>query len=576
MSGPTTRSPNLTPRVVAVESNSATGLPSKLSIASNLSDVANTGTSRANLRVPVLLPAACVATANVALTGLQTIDGYTLVDGDQALLSAQTTASQNGPWVAHSGAWTRPSDFPSAGVLKARTITIIGGSGHAKETWLLQTNASVTVDTTAQAWVLAAIGGASGGGATPQFTVGRRIAPGATIRPGIVQGRVPLFTRSGARQTSSNGTDVAEYSVVAKKAIGDGDGVRVLFTNYLGAGFGNTITIKAAVRTADGRVAPLFAGGARAITIDVGCHAVAEGSCQWRSGDIVTLRVFIEPRDASGALIAGGIWPRSFTTAQAAYGETVVSGGLAVDLTLASDASQPAAAVGPAYGPLGIWGARTSPATSAVVLGAHGDSITAGTGDDQTLVNGPGFLARAVAGTIPFLNTAIPGVQIDYATSAPCASMMPLESCSTIYDATGANNLNYSVLTPEDIIDAKLGAWRILSLLGARLRTITLFPRNGIPPAGVTSWAGYNNWVRDGGPIDATTKLRAAIGATGGSVLRFGSTGHYVHGYDEIADLVATDRTACTYKPGMSDDGTHPNSVGAVLASGGVNLGAMV
>lgn len=133
----------------------------KLDKAGNLVDVASTGTTRANIRVPVLLPAACVATANVALTGLQTIDGYTLLDGDQVLLTVQTTASQNGPWVAHSGAWVRPTDFSSGAVLKARTITIISGTAHATETWLLQTNGSVTVDTTAQTWVLATVASAA-------------------------------------------------------------------------------------------------------------------------------------------------------------------------------------------------------------------------------------------------------------------------------------------------------------------------------------------------------------------------------------------------------------------------------
>ena len=122
--------------------------------ANNLSDVNNAGTSRQNIHVPSLSPAACVAAANVAsLSGLNTYDGYTLTAGDQVLLIAQSTASQNGPWVAAAGAWTRPTDFATGNSVKARSIQIIQGTTYGGSTYLLQTNSSITVDTTSQTWV---------------------------------------------------------------------------------------------------------------------------------------------------------------------------------------------------------------------------------------------------------------------------------------------------------------------------------------------------------------------------------------------------------------------------------------
>lgn len=54
------------------------------------------------------------STSNVAvLSGiLTTIDGTLLsTPGDRVLLTAQSTASQNGIWVIAAGAWTRPADF---------------------------------------------------------------------------------------------------------------------------------------------------------------------------------------------------------------------------------------------------------------------------------------------------------------------------------------------------------------------------------------------------------------------------------------------------------------------------------
>jgi hypothetical protein len=48
-----------------------------------------------------------VATTNVAVSGLQTIDELSLEASDRVLLTAQTTASQNGIWIVASGAWSR-------------------------------------------------------------------------------------------------------------------------------------------------------------------------------------------------------------------------------------------------------------------------------------------------------------------------------------------------------------------------------------------------------------------------------------------------------------------------------------
>lgn len=50
-----------------------------------------------------------VATTNRATTGLAAIDGVTPVAGERILLTANTTASENGPWIAAAGAWSRPA-----------------------------------------------------------------------------------------------------------------------------------------------------------------------------------------------------------------------------------------------------------------------------------------------------------------------------------------------------------------------------------------------------------------------------------------------------------------------------------
>lgn len=85
-----------------------------------------------------------------------TFDGYLLAAGDQILLTAQSTASQNGAWVIPagvSGAWSRPTDFATGVVVKARHVSIIEGTIYGATAWMLQTTSSITVDTDSQTWV---------------------------------------------------------------------------------------------------------------------------------------------------------------------------------------------------------------------------------------------------------------------------------------------------------------------------------------------------------------------------------------------------------------------------------------
>lgn len=100
---------------------------------------------------------AVVATTNQALSGLPTIDGVTVADGTMVLLSAQGTGSQNGPWIAHSGAWTRPSWYPSGGTTQAFqfiAVFIRLGTTYQGTTWRQTAAGPITIDTTATTWAV--------------------------------------------------------------------------------------------------------------------------------------------------------------------------------------------------------------------------------------------------------------------------------------------------------------------------------------------------------------------------------------------------------------------------------------
>jgi hypothetical protein len=92
-------------------------------------------------------------TANITLSGPQTIDGISVVAGDRVLVKNQTTAAQNGIYVCAAGAWTRATDADSDAEVTAGMFTFIEeGTTNADTGWVLSTNQPITVGTTSLAF----------------------------------------------------------------------------------------------------------------------------------------------------------------------------------------------------------------------------------------------------------------------------------------------------------------------------------------------------------------------------------------------------------------------------------------
>lgn len=78
-------------------------------VSGNPSISVDTNSSTGKLSVEV------ATTANITLTGTQTIDGVAVVAGDRVLVKNQSTGSANGIYIVAAGAWTRATDFDSTG-----------------------------------------------------------------------------------------------------------------------------------------------------------------------------------------------------------------------------------------------------------------------------------------------------------------------------------------------------------------------------------------------------------------------------------------------------------------------------
>lgn len=92
-------------------------------------------------------------TANITLSGTQTIDGVAVIAGDRVLVKNQSTASQNGIYVVAAGAWSRASDNDASEEMLNATVMVQEGTTNADTQWTCSTNAPITLNTTALTFV---------------------------------------------------------------------------------------------------------------------------------------------------------------------------------------------------------------------------------------------------------------------------------------------------------------------------------------------------------------------------------------------------------------------------------------
>ena len=105
-------------------------------------------------------------TANITLSGTQTIDGIALSVGDRVLVKNQSTAADNGIYLVASGTWTRSTDADvSAEVLSGLTVNINEGSTYGDTRWVLTTDGTITLGSTSLTFQQDSVGGTYLGGA---------------------------------------------------------------------------------------------------------------------------------------------------------------------------------------------------------------------------------------------------------------------------------------------------------------------------------------------------------------------------------------------------------------------------
>lgn len=251
------------------------------------------------LRVYELLtnkpPVDTVAVADVTLSGLQTINGVAGAEGIAVLLTAQTNAAQNGPWVMSSGGWARRSDFDTAADIILGSWWRVTQGTHAGERWYMSApTGDIIVNSTALTIV---IDGGSGGDITA-VTAGLGLAGGGT------SGGVTLDIGAnidGSIQVNANDIQVGVLATDAQHGTRGGGAIHAAATGAV-AGFmsaADKTKLDAATSAATGATLALrdASGGAAfddltAVSLDVASSAMTVSSSR---------HLFAPAQSASGA-----------------------------------------------------------------------------------------------------------------------------------------------------------------------------------------------------------------------------------------------------------------------------------
>ena len=145
-------------------------------------------------------------TANITLSGPQTVDGISVVAGNRVLVKNQTIQSQNGIYVVAAGAWTRSLDMDSWSEVPSAFTFVEQGTVNSETGWVCTSDQGGTIGTTAIVWAQF-----SGAGT---YTAGN----GLTLTGG--QFSINLATASGLQFSGSALDHLLDGTTLSKSAAG--------------------------------------------------------------------------------------------------------------------------------------------------------------------------------------------------------------------------------------------------------------------------------------------------------------------------------------------------------------------
>ncbi len=102
-----------------------------------------------NSGVAIKAPCRVATTANITLSGEQTIDGVAAVTDDRVLVKNQTATVDNGIWVVSTGTWSRSPDFDGSNDVVTGTVVYVNsGTTQSGTAWSISTTGDILPGTT--------------------------------------------------------------------------------------------------------------------------------------------------------------------------------------------------------------------------------------------------------------------------------------------------------------------------------------------------------------------------------------------------------------------------------------------
>lgn len=113
--------------------------------------MATTTTTRrqgVNAGLGIKAPVKAATTANITLSGEQTIDGVSCVANDRVLVKDQTTGANNGIYVVSTSTWQRDYDWDGSFDIRRGTLVYVTQGTTNQGFWAVTTTDPITIGTT--------------------------------------------------------------------------------------------------------------------------------------------------------------------------------------------------------------------------------------------------------------------------------------------------------------------------------------------------------------------------------------------------------------------------------------------
>ncbi|WP_405647453.1 phage tail protein [Pseudomonas sp. Ld6] len=229
-------------------------------------------------------------TANIALAGLQAVDGVALVAGDRVLVKNQAAAKDNGLYIVSAGAWARTADADSnAEVTSAMLVSVEQGATLADTRWQLITDGAIVLGTTLLTFQNVTQGFAP-------INSPALVDPSANTPPLFDSSKLLATTEFVARSAGSFGGSI---SIAASRVLTVSD-----IGKRLELATGVTVTLPATESVPNG-AAVLISAGPQSTTSRV---TVAAGDQLAMSNLAVTVPYTLSPGGDFIAIRESGVW----------------------------------------------------------------------------------------------------------------------------------------------------------------------------------------------------------------------------------------------------------------------------